>query len=105
MPGAWWRGLRSPTRPTGAAAAISRPGSSSRGIAAITGVDTRRITRILREGGAQNAALAYLPDTELDLDDLKARARACPSLEGMDLAAEVSGPPALRLGREPLAVG
>ncbi len=62
----------------------------SRGIAAITGVDTRRITRALREGGAQNAALAYLPDAELDLEDLKARARACPSLEGMDLAGEVS---------------
>ncbi|MGD9894870.1 MAG: glutamine-hydrolyzing carbamoyl-phosphate synthase small subunit [Geminicoccaceae bacterium] len=62
----------------------------SRGIAAITGVDTRRITRALREGGAQNAALAYLPDSELDLEDLKARARACPSLEGMDLASEVS---------------
>ena len=44
------------------------------GIAAIGGVDTRRITRILRENGAQNAALAYLPDAELDLDDLKARA-------------------------------
>ena len=62
----------------------------SRGLAAITGVDTRRVTRILREGGAQNAALAYLPDAELDLDELKARARACPSLEGMDLASEVS---------------
>ena len=62
----------------------------SRGLAAITGVDTRRVTRILREGGAQNAALAYLPDAALDLDELKARARACPSLEGMDLAGEVS---------------
>ena len=62
----------------------------SRGLAAITGVDTRRVTRILREGGAQNAALPYLPDAELDLDELKARARACPSLEGMDLASEVS---------------
>ncbi|MFO1048371.1 MAG: glutamine-hydrolyzing carbamoyl-phosphate synthase small subunit [Geminicoccaceae bacterium] len=62
----------------------------SRGLAAITGVDTRRVTRILREGGAQNAALAYLPDAELDLDELRARARACPSLEGMDLAGEVS---------------
>jgi carbamoyl-phosphate synthase small subunit len=62
----------------------------SRGIAAITGVDTRRITRTLREGGAQNAALAYLLDTEPDLDDLTGRARACPSLEGIDLATEVS---------------
>ena len=83
----------------------SRDWLDSRGIAAIAGVDTRRITRILREGGAQNAALAYLPDAELDLDDLKARARACPSLEGMDLAGRGLRPPALRLGRDPLAAG
>ena len=63
---------------------------ASRGIAAIGGVDTRRITRILRESGAQNAALAYLPDGTLDLEALKARAKAAPSLEGMDLAIEVS---------------
>ena len=63
---------------------------AARGIAAIGGIDTRRITRILREKGAQNAALAYLPDTEIDLEDLKARARAWPGLVGMDLAGEVS---------------
>ncbi len=63
---------------------------ASRGIAAIGGVDTRRVTRILRESGAQNAALAYLPDGTLDLEALKARAKAAPSLEGLDLAIEVS---------------
>ncbi|WP_418161120.1 glutamine-hydrolyzing carbamoyl-phosphate synthase small subunit [Benzoatithermus flavus] len=62
----------------------------SRGIAAISGVDTRRITRILREQGAQNAALAYEPGGEIDLEALKARARAWPGLVGMDLALEVS---------------
>ena len=60
------------------------------GIAAITGVDTRRITRRLRERGAQNAALAHAPDGRLDLEVLKARARAWPGLVGMDLAPEVS---------------
>jgi carbamoyl-phosphate synthase small subunit len=63
---------------------------ASRGIAAIGGLDTRRITGILRESGAQNAALAFLPDQQLDLEDLKARARDWPGLEGMDLAGEVS---------------
>jgi len=62
----------------------------SLGIAAISGVDTRRITRLLRERGAQNAALAYLPDGKIDLDDLKARAAVWPGLVGMDLALEVS---------------
>jgi carbamoyl-phosphate synthase small subunit len=60
------------------------------GIAAITGVDTRRVTRVLRERGAQNAALAYAPDGRLDLEDLKRRAREWPGLVGMDLAPEVS---------------
>ena len=60
------------------------------GIAAITGVDTRRITRALRDRGAQNAALAYAPDGELDLEDLKARALGWPGLVGMDLAPEVT---------------
>ena len=60
------------------------------GIAAITGVDTRRITRALRQRGAQNAALAHAPDGRLDLDDLKRRAAAWPGLVGMDLAPDVS---------------
>ena len=60
------------------------------GIAAITGVDTRRITRILRERGAQNAALAYAPDGKLDVEDLKRRAKLWPGLVGMDLTPEVS---------------
>lgn len=62
----------------------------SLGMAAISGVDTRRIARILRERGAQNAALAYLPEGDLDLEALKARAAAWPGLVGMDLAGEVS---------------
>jgi carbamoyl-phosphate synthase small subunit len=62
----------------------------SLGIAAISGVDTRRVARILRERGAQNAALAYAPDGAIDLEALKARAGAWPGLEGMDLALEVS---------------
>jgi carbamoyl-phosphate synthase small subunit len=62
----------------------------SQGIAAISGVDTRRITRILREKGAQNAAIAYEPSGEIDLEALKARARDWPGLVGMDLALEVS---------------
>jgi carbamoyl-phosphate synthase small subunit len=60
------------------------------GIAAITGVDTRQITRLLREHGAQNAALAYAPDGDIDLTELCARAAAWPGLEGMDLTGEVT---------------
>ncbi|MCS7266483.1 MAG: glutamine-hydrolyzing carbamoyl-phosphate synthase small subunit [Geminicoccaceae bacterium] len=62
----------------------------SHGLAAIAGVDTRRITRILREKGAQNAALAYDPSGRLDIEDLKARAASWPGLVGMDLVPEVT---------------
>ncbi len=62
----------------------------SLGIVGISGVDTRRVTRVLRDRGAQNAAIAHAPDGELDLDALKARAAAWPGLLGMDLATEVS---------------
>ena len=53
----------------------------------IAGVDTRRLTRRLRNGGAQAGALAH---GDADLDGLLAEARAWPGLEGMDLAKEVS---------------
>ncbi len=62
----------------------------SNGIAAIAGVDTRRITRHLRDMGAQNAALLVAPDGQLDLERVKAEAKAFPGLVGMDLVPEVT---------------
>ena len=62
----------------------------SHGIVAIAGVDTRRITRLLRERGAQNAAIAHAPDGDLDIEALKAEAAAWPGLVGMDLVPEVT---------------
>lgn len=60
----------------------------TRGVVAIADIDTRRLTRILREKGAQNGCLAAgaAPDTAAAL----AAARAFPGLKGMDLAREVS---------------
>ena len=58
-----------------------------RGIVAIAGIDTRRLTRILREKGAQNGCLmAGHVDEAAALE----QARAFPGLKGMDLAKEVS---------------
>ena len=62
----------------------------SHGIVAITGVDTRRITRLLRERGAQNAAIGHAPDGDLNIEALKAEAAAWPGLVGMDLVPEVT---------------
>ena len=61
-----------------------------RGLIGIAGVDTRRLTRLLRSGGAQDGALVHSSEPEA-IDDaaLIAKARAWPGLEGMDLAKEV----------------
>ena len=56
-------------------------------IVAIAGVDTRKLTRILREKGAQSACLMA---GEIDEDKAIELARGFPGLEGMDLAREVS---------------
>ncbi len=58
-------------------------------LAGIAGVDTRRLTRHLRDGGAQAGALAHGAGT-LDIAALAAEARAWPGLEGMDLAKDVT---------------
>jgi carbamoyl-phosphate synthase small subunit len=62
----------------------------SNGLTGIAGVDTRRLTRRIRDGGAPNGVVAYAPDGKLDTDALVEEARAWPGLEGMDLAKEVS---------------
>jgi len=59
----------------------------ARGIVAISGIDTRRLTRLLRERGSQNGALMA---GDLDVDKALEAARKFPGLKGMDLAREVS---------------
>jgi carbamoyl-phosphate synthase small subunit len=63
---------------------------ASHGIGAISGIDTRRLTRHLRDQGAQNAAIQVAPDGNLDLETLKAAAAGAPSMVGQDLASGVS---------------
>jgi carbamoyl-phosphate synthase small subunit len=57
------------------------------GIVAIAGIDTRRLTRILREKGAQAGAIVT---GAVDEADALAYARAFPGLKGADLAKTVS---------------
>lgn len=57
----------------------------------ISGVDTRALTRRIREAGAPNAVIAYDPEGKFDIDELLGKARAWAGLEGMDLAKEVTG--------------
>ncbi len=56
-------------------------------VPAIAGIDTRKLTRILREKGAQNGALMA---GRVDEARALAEARAFPGLAGMDLAKVVS---------------
>jgi carbamoyl-phosphate synthase small subunit len=62
----------------------------SHNLVGMTGVDTRRLTRRIRDGGAPNGVIAHAPDGRFDIDALIAEARAWPGLEGMDLAKDVS---------------
>jgi len=55
---------------------------------AIAGIDTRKLTRILREKGAQNGCI--LAGDDLTEAQALEAARAFPGLKGMDLAKEVS---------------
>ena len=60
------------------------------GLSGIGGIDTRRLTRHLRDHGSQPAALGFASENGPDMDALKAMAREWPGLEGMDLASDVS---------------
>lgn len=62
----------------------------SRNVIALAGLDTRALTKRIRELGMPNAVIAHAPDGQFDLDALHARAKAWPGLEGQDLAKDVT---------------
>ncbi|MFZ2950097.1 MAG: glutamine-hydrolyzing carbamoyl-phosphate synthase small subunit [Desulfuromonadaceae bacterium] len=57
------------------------------GVVGIQGIDTRALTRHLRDKGAQNGIISTV---DLDHASLIAKARAVPSMTGLDLASGVS---------------
>ncbi len=61
---------------------------------AIANVDTRKLTRLLRDKGAQNGAIVGLAAgeevTQARIDEAVAAAKAAPSMKGLDLAKVVS---------------
>jgi carbamoyl-phosphate synthase small subunit len=75
---------------------------AAKGVVAIADLDTRRLTRILRERGAQNGCLMA---GDIDLDQARAAARAFPGLAGMDLAKEVTTAAAYEWREGPWALG
>jgi carbamoyl-phosphate synthase small subunit len=58
----------------------------SRNVIGLTGVDTRALTALIRQRGAQNAVIAHNSKGEFDVTALQERAKAWPGLDGLDLA-------------------
>ncbi len=66
----------------------------SSGTVGIAGIDTRRLTRILRSGGSQNGCVVGLPPgheaSQSDFERAVTQAREAPAMAGLDLAQVVS---------------
>ena len=77
-----------PRRPSNWRSQVALPEwLKARGVVAISDIDTRKLTRMLRDLGAQNGALMA---GEIDVERAIESARKFPGLKGMDLAKEVS---------------
>jgi carbamoyl-phosphate synthase small subunit len=77
-----------PRRPSNWRSQVSMPEwLAKRGIVAISDIDTRKLTRLLRDTGAQNGALMA---GEINVDKALEAARKFPGLKGMDLAKVVT---------------
>ena len=61
-----------------------------RGLIGLSGVDTRRLTRLVRTKGAPHAVIAHHPEGLFDEAELVAAARAFAGLSGADLAPQVT---------------
>ncbi len=60
------------------------------GLVGIAGIDTRRLTRRIRDKGPPNGIVVHAADGKIDIPALIEEAKAWPGLEGMDLAKEVT---------------
>ena len=78
---------------------------SGSGLVGVAGIDTRALTRRIRDAGAPNGVVVHAPDGRIDIDNAIARAAAWPGLEGMDLAREVTCRQTYRWDRTRWALG
>ncbi len=61
-----------------------------RGVIGLAGVDTRSLTKLIREKGMPHAVIAHSPTGEFDIPALQAKAAAWSGLEGLDLAKDAT---------------
>jgi carbamoyl-phosphate synthase small subunit len=61
-----------------------------RGVVGLAGVDTRSLTKKIREHGMPHGVIAHSPDGKFDVEALVARARAWSGIVGLDLAKDAS---------------
>jgi carbamoyl-phosphate synthase small subunit len=61
-----------------------------RGVIGLSGVDTRSLTKSIREHGMPHGVIAHRPDGQFDIPALLAKAKAWAGLEGLDLAKDAS---------------
>ena len=59
-------------------------------VVSIAGIDTRRLTRLIREKGAQNGCILVGPHDEAAISRALAFAKSAPNMAGLDLAKVVS---------------
>ena len=80
-----------PTRPANwRADADLETWMAHRGVVGLAGVDTRALTRKIREKGMPHGVIAHAPDGQFDLAALKAKAAAWDGLVGLDLAKDAT---------------
>ncbi|OHD06207.1 glutamine-hydrolyzing carbamoyl-phosphate synthase small subunit [Sphingopyxis sp. RIFCSPHIGHO2_12_FULL_65_19] len=63
---------------------------AAQGLIGLAGIDTRALTRRIRDGGAPTGVVAHHPEGKFDIDKLLMLAQGWPGLEGMDLAKTVT---------------
>jgi carbamoyl-phosphate synthase small subunit len=63
---------------------------AAQGLIGLAGIDTRALTRRIRDGGAPTGVVAHSPEGKFDLAKLLMLAQGWPGLEGMDLAKTVT---------------
>ena len=61
-----------------------------RGVVGLAGIDTRALTRTIREKGMPHGVIAHSPDGKFDIDALVQRAREWEGIVGLDLARDAT---------------